>query len=276
MTEPLRPKAFAAAEAVAARRALLGQRHLRPFEPYLVRLRAEFGAVPDPDPLDGGASARLLLLLETPGPSIGRSGLVSRDNPTGTAANLFGFLNEAGIDRRDTLIWNAVPWVIHAPGATNRAPRPAEIRAGLASLPDLLALLPRLSVVVLSGRVAGLASPIFAENRPDLPVLTMPHPSPTYLCTSPAHPARCRAVLEAAALLLNRVKLDHDALHPLPCGEGRADAKRSAEVEVGTSETGLSSHTPSDPHPALRSAPATLPSGHGRRRGRAHDQRSAN
>ena len=63
----------------------------------------------------------MLLLLETPGPAVTRTGFVSRDSATGTAANLFRFLAEAGIPRADTLIWNVVPWVIHAPGALNRA-----------------------------------------------------------------------------------------------------------------------------------------------------------
>ena len=44
--------------------------------------------------------ARFLLLLETPGPSIARTNFVSRDNPTGTAANLFRFLAASGIPRR--------------------------------------------------------------------------------------------------------------------------------------------------------------------------------
>ena len=155
--------------------------------------------MPEPDPLDGGAEARLLLLLETPGPAVGRTGLVTRDSPNGTAANLFRFLGEAGIARRDTLIWNAVPWVIHAPGALNRAPRTPEIRAGQAYLPPLLAVLSRLAVVVLSGRVAGLSRSIIEALRPDLPVVAVPHPSPTIVCTSPAIPARIRAGLSEAA-----------------------------------------------------------------------------
>lgn len=166
--------------------------------------------MPDFDPNDGGAAARLLLLLETPGPRPGPrpAGRVSRDNPSGTARNLRRFLDEAGIARADTAIWNAVPWAIHAPGAPSRAPRAAEIRAGIALLPPLLDLLPDLRVVVLAGRVAGLARPAVAAARPGLPVLAMPHPSPTIVCTSPAVPARiaetlararARAVLGAAA-----------------------------------------------------------------------------
>ena len=58
-------------------------------------LRSGLGkAVPDVDPLDGGVNARLLILLETPGPRVLGTGFVSRDNPDGTAANMFRFLTQ--------------------------------------------------------------------------------------------------------------------------------------------------------------------------------------
>ncbi|MBV9078877.1 MAG: uracil-DNA glycosylase [Methylobacteriaceae bacterium] len=172
---------------------------MAPLAPYLAALRQAHGDVPDPDPLDGGAEARLLLLLETPGPRVRGTGMVSRDNLSGTARNLRGFLGEAGLPRRRTLIWNAVPFVIHSPGDPNRAPRAGEIARGLAELPRLLALLPRLSVVVLAGRIAARAEPILRGLRPALPILAMPHPSPTIVCTSPAVPSRIRATLAEAA-----------------------------------------------------------------------------
>ena len=180
------PRSLADPAVLAARRALADAPHLRPLRELAARIARERGApVPDPDPLDGGIRARLLLLLETPGPGIARTGFVSRDNPTGTAANLWRFLGEAGIARRDTLIWNAVPWVIHAPGALNRAPRRAELRAALPYLPPLLACLPSVRVVVLAGRVAGEARGPLAVLRPECPVIAVPHPSPTYVCTAP-------------------------------------------------------------------------------------------
>ncbi|MEH3145750.1 MAG: uracil-DNA glycosylase [Methylobacterium frigidaeris] len=203
MTAPDRPKSLADPAAVAARHALVGAAHLAPLRRLSDRIRAERDApVPEADPLDGGVAARLLLLLETPGPATGRTAFVSRDNPTGTAANLHRFLDRAGIARTDTLIWNAVPWVIHAPGARNRAPRVSEIRAAQPYLVPLLDLMPRLAVVVLSGRVAGALRPALAAARPGLPVIEVPHPSPTYVCTSPAVAGRIVAGLERAAGLL--------------------------------------------------------------------------
>ena len=95
-----------------------------------------------------------------------------------------------------------MPWVIHAPGARNRAPRRGEIAEGLAELPELLALLPRLAVVVLAGRVAAGTRSAIAGACPGLPAIEMPHPSPTIVCTGPAIPARIRAALAEAANLL--------------------------------------------------------------------------
>lgn len=168
---------------------------------FVDRLRAAHGDVPNFDPAGGGGAARLLILLETPGPRIGETGVVSIDNPSGTAHNLRRFLAEASIAQRDLLLWNAVPWVIHADGP-NRAPRPAEMRAGLASLPPLLGLLPGLRAVVLAGRIAAMAEPVLQAARPGLPTFRMPHPSPTYVCTSPNIPRRIAAALRDAAAIL--------------------------------------------------------------------------
>ncbi|KMO31549.1 uracil-DNA glycosylase [Methylobacterium aquaticum] len=198
---PAAPKSLGDPGAVAARHALVeASPHLAPLRRLAARIRAEQDRpVPEADPLDGGVTARLLLLLETPGPATGRTAFVSRDNPTGTAANLFRFLGTAGIPRADTLIWNAVPWVIHAPGARNRAPRTGEIRASRAYLPPLLDLMPNLAVAVLAGRVAQALAPDLAAMRPGLPLVAVPHPSPTHVCTSPAVPARIAAGFAEAA-----------------------------------------------------------------------------
>ncbi|RYY14633.1 MAG: uracil-DNA glycosylase, partial [Alphaproteobacteria bacterium] len=151
------------------------------------------------DPLDGGVDARLLLLLETPGPRGAEPRFVSRDNPTGTARNLRRFLSASGIERHRSLLWNAVPWTIHAPGARNRAPRRSEIEEGLSLLGDFISLLPVLRVVVTAGRVAALAQPLLRETRPELRLFAMPHPSPVYVNTSPSIAVRIATTLDAAS-----------------------------------------------------------------------------
>ncbi|MCJ2059282.1 uracil-DNA glycosylase [Methylobacterium sp. J-048] len=203
--EPRAPKSLADPGALAARRALIAAPHIAPIRALAERISAERGApVPVPDPLDGGVAARMLLLLETPGPAVLRTGFVTRDSANGTAANLFRFLQESGIPRGDTLIWNVVPWLIHAEGALNRAPRRAEIIAAAPYLAPLLDLLPRLTVAVLAGRYANGAAPAIAALRPGLPLIAIPHPSPTYVCTAPEVPARIRRGLSEAAAILRR------------------------------------------------------------------------
>lgn len=138
-------------------------------EPRMVELERWRGGlvrddrrVPHFDPLDGGDQAGLLVLLETPGPGVSPVRFVSRDNPTGTARNLGRYLDEAGIDRRDMVLWNSVPWIVHAPGARNRRLRRGEIEEGLLLLPGLLGRLSSLRIVLLAGRVAAQAAPAIA------------------------------------------------------------------------------------------------------------------
>jgi uracil-DNA glycosylase len=190
---PTRQRTSSAATLVAERLALGERRraallapHMRPLEAYRRELEAVLGPVPHFDLLDGGIAARCLLLLETPGPRAGAIRYVSRDNPTATARNITRFCAAAGLAREDTVIWNAVPWIIHAAGAGNRAPPRAEIEQGRAQLPSLLPLLPELRVVVLAGRVAGEMASLLREVRPSLAVLRTPHPSPVYVNTAPA------------------------------------------------------------------------------------------
>ena len=168
---------------------------------WLADLRRRRGPVPGLDPHGPGANARLLILLETPGRTMDGASVVTLDAPTGTARNLSRWLDEAGIERADALVWNAVPWVIHAPGARTRAPRRTEIEAGVAELPGLLAHLPALRAVVLSGRAAARAADAVRAST-DAPVLEMAHPSPVYVNTDPAIAERCRATLRAAARAL--------------------------------------------------------------------------
>ncbi len=192
-------------EALWARKvAALGAPHLAALERYRAGIAAAHGTVPHFDPDDGGDRAPVLLLLETPGPRMGEVRIVSRDNPTGTARNITRLSAAAGLSRAQTVIWNTVPWIIHQPGATNRAPTRAETAAGLALLPGLLDRLPALRVAVLAGRAASLAEPVIAAHRPGLAVMRMPHPSPTYGCTAPTIAGAIQATLAEAALSCRR------------------------------------------------------------------------
>ena len=73
-------------------------------------------------------------------------------------------------------------------------------------LPDVLDRLPALCIVVLAGRVAGLAREVVAVHASRAAILTMPHPSPTYVCTSPEVATRIKEVLSKASQLLRADK----------------------------------------------------------------------
>jgi len=165
-------------ENIAARTAMLKADHIAPLEDFRSQLELAGQPVPFFDPLDGGIDARLLILLETPGPSIAPVRYVSIDNPTGTAANLRQFLSAAGIDRKRIVLWNTVPWI------TSGSIRPghSSTKAGHSQVLALLDLLPKLGAVVLAGRTAQTLAAFIAGR---LPVFSIGHPSPAHVNTAP-------------------------------------------------------------------------------------------
>src|SRR5262245_11714510 len=119
--EPTHPRSLADPDALAKRLARIHEPHVEPLNRLAAQIRSSTGdlSVPWFDPSGGGIGARVLILLETPGPNAttgGRSqrpsGIISRDNNDATASNMFGFLRDAGIPRQEIVSWNAVPWYL--------------------------------------------------------------------------------------------------------------------------------------------------------------------
>ena len=177
--EPEAPRSLRDPEAREARRALLAEPHIRPLTQYVEDLRARSTAeFPDFDPLDGGVEARLLFLLEKPGPMTsasrsGRagSGYISRDNDDPTAEAIFTFMRQAGIPRWETVLWNLIPGWNGTRKVTAR-----EVREGANEALRLVQLLPRLRAVVLVGKRAEQAHPLLAAGVFSLS--SSLHPSP--------------------------------------------------------------------------------------------------
>lgn len=175
-------------EAVAARKAMRDLPHMGPLLAYCERLRDEKrGQVPDFDPADAGTDARVLFLMEKPGRMtedsaatgpIG-SGFVSRDNDDGTAAAIATFMEDAGIGRNLSILWNTVPW-----WNDTRRITAAEHRDGVDRLAELLELLPHLRVVVGVGSRANRVREIVERRR--IPFLLSAHPSPINRAARPA------------------------------------------------------------------------------------------
>lgn len=139
------------------------------------------GRVPDFDPAEASVDARVLFVMEAPGPKTldapgwGGSGFISADNNDPTARNLWLARRDAGI-LDAALHWNIAPWVL---GPAKVKPTEADLEQGGAELLRLLALLPQLRVVVPLGEHAQQGwlyhvSPFTAEP---IRVVPAPHPS---------------------------------------------------------------------------------------------------
>jgi len=157
---------------------LLKSKHILPLVRFVNEIRKERRVtteVPNFDPLDGGIFAKLMFVLEAPGAKAVQSGFVSRNNPDETARNFFEINKTVGIPRNKTITWNIVPWYIGS-GKKIRAANQKDIKYGLTYLHRLLALLPRLKIIVLIGKKAQKIQHELQTNHRDIAILTCPHP----------------------------------------------------------------------------------------------------
>lgn len=182
-----RPKLLGSVDAVDVRLAQLGQPHIFQLTEFVRKLRSAMGpeaAIPFFDPWDGGVEAVVLFLLEAPGRKARNSGFISRNNPDETAKNLYELSEIAGIDRKQTIIWNTVPWYIGS-GVRIRPANTTDISLGIESLAELLKILPKLRAVVLVGGKAQKAESHVAKITPQLSIFSSPHPSPMFVNRKP-------------------------------------------------------------------------------------------
>ena len=108
------------------------------------------------------------------------SSTLSRNNPDESARNWLELNALAGVPRSRTVICNIVPWYVGSDGRIRAAGSP-DIKEGWPYLLQLLDMLPRLRVVVLVGRKAQRVAPRLSAARPDLRLMTCPHPSPSFV-----------------------------------------------------------------------------------------------
>lgn len=182
-----KPKILGSKESVRMRLTQLEQPHMISLTRFVKKLRTKMGpeaSIPFFDPWDGGVEAEVLFLLEAPGPQARNSGFISRNNPDETAKNFFELSRDAGIDRKQTVTWNIVPWYIGS-GTRIRPARSSDVSSGVESLAELLQLLPKLRAIVLVGRQAQKAEPLIAKVAPQLAVFLSPHPSSMFINRKP-------------------------------------------------------------------------------------------
>lgn len=171
-------------QAVVKRQLRLRAPHMAKLTEYVDNLRLNNRGLEFPyfDPLDGGDTAEVLFLFEKPGPrtsaQTGGSGFISRDNDDPTAEATLGFMKEAGLPRKRTVIWNVVPGWNHTRKVTA-----LELRQGVEALRSLLPLLPKIATIVLVGQRAQRAMPLIQQAG--LRILTSAHPSPLVRASQP-------------------------------------------------------------------------------------------
>lgn len=181
-----RPLLFRSADALEARTARVDEPHVAPLNAWVRSLRKRLGPeamVPWFDPADGGVEATILWLLEAPGPRStlerGGSGIISCNNNDPTAKNTWTTREEAGIDRRQVVHWNAVPFYI-GDAAKIRPSNAADAVAAGPLLAELLALLPRLRAVVVGGLKAQRIWRQHGPTDPRIKVILVGHPGPQH------------------------------------------------------------------------------------------------
>lgn len=129
-------------------------KHLRK---HVARLKAKYpnDFVPDFEYENGGDDAEILFLFEKPGPMTdprnrrkgkGGSGKISQHNPDLTAAATKEFLNRAGINPKNVILWN----VVSSWNGTIRV-NPEEIHRAIDDVNSLLKILKNLKTVILVG-----------------------------------------------------------------------------------------------------------------------------
>lgn len=198
------PKSLRDPELAALRRERwLSEPGLGSLRDYVLGLSNRGREVPGFDPDDAGEEARLLFVLEAPGPKANASkgsGLLSPDNNDQTAANVWHARHSAGLTH-SALHTNIVPWYL---GVATVKPSPVELAEGAVQLRYLLDLLPQLEVVILCGEYARRGWRRFTSELIDGPaptVIETHHPSAQGLVRGDRRAEFYAAVKRAASVL---------------------------------------------------------------------------
>ena len=178
-------------------------------EPHIVSLaelskliHSETGCwTPNFDPESGGIRAKVLFLLESPGPKVSETGFISQDNPDKTAENMTQLLENAGLSRFDVVLWNIVPWQMSEKHVVT--PKLQQLKQAAPYTLRLLNLLPDLSAVVLVGKRAqrGWEHVALPPER-HIEVFNCPHPSPQNFNSRPTERQIATSQLQEVAKLI--------------------------------------------------------------------------
>lgn len=159
------------------KRARLGEDHVAPIvdlcDEIVQQRELPSGAVPYPDPDQGGVGARALFVLSHPGASAPDTRFLSLGNQDDGANLQLSECERAGVPVAAIAHWNIVPFPI-----SGKRPDAEELREGAPWLTRLIGLLPALRVVVLFGAPASKKGRAAIPRGRGLAVIEGPSPSP--------------------------------------------------------------------------------------------------
>ena len=169
--------------------ARLNESHIAPFNKLVEELggRDDGGRPPWIAPMYFGSESRVLCVLRDPGKradAAAGSGFLCIENNDETSRRQKRMMQEAGINPRDMLPWNAYPWFI------DRAPSTIELKLGVDPLLRVLREMPRLRAVMLMGSEAQKSWQLLLRHHADMITVRgirwVPtfHPSPNALQTA--------------------------------------------------------------------------------------------
>jgi hypothetical protein len=176
--------------------------HVRRLNEYVAANHISVKSMPYFDPLDGGSEAQVLILLESPTRSGPCPRFASRDNRGPTQVNLKQCLEQSGLPREDSVLWNAYPWLPEKFGAHRTLPI-ASITKGLRALPCVLKMLPNIKIAVLAGSLAQQAAPVIRRYISCIKIIETFHPSPKSLSVDNSQHNHIIDALKSAKLLLD-------------------------------------------------------------------------
>lgn len=114
--------------------------------------------VPKFDPENGNETAKLLFLLEAPGPKALKSRKISLGNKDKTAENFRRQLAKAEIEKEDIAIWNVVPWYLGNKSKTKiRRAKASDVQEALDYLKQIVKKMDDLQCIILVGEKARAA-----------------------------------------------------------------------------------------------------------------------
>jgi len=110
-----------------------------------------------------GLDSKVLFLLESPGPQVRKTGLISLRNNDLSARHLNEQLTKSRADLRDIVLWNIVPWILKN-GTGFATPTADEIKDARQFTRKLFEVFQKITTIVFLGRKSQREMPFYSGH----------------------------------------------------------------------------------------------------------------